>query len=69
MKIMKQPLRIYDIYPVCDDCNVALQENYEILARGYIVYTCPTCGKNYYLTDLYPKRVTEKLGTPTIFNK
>ena len=69
MKLMKQPLRLYDIYPVCDECNAALQENNEVLARVYIVYTCPKCGKNYYLDEKYPKRVAEKLGTPVIVNK
>lgn len=64
MKFKKQQLRIFDIYCTCDECDEILVENDKIMQKGKFVYTCPKCGKNYYVDTKYPQRVYEKMGTP-----
>lgn len=64
MKTKKVLLRVFDEYAVCEDCNVVLEYNPNIMERGKIFYTCPNCGKHYGTTEKYPRRVYETVGQP-----
>lgn len=69
MKLKKQILRPVDYYAICDDCGEILLENNKVIRRGYYVYTCPHCNKNYYLTQKYPIRAYEPNGAPIVVQK
>ena len=68
MKLKKQQLRVFDIYPCCEKCNEIMLENKNIMNGGKITYTCPKCKSNYVTKEKYPKRVFEKMGNPILIN-